>query len=97
MSPLKKPENSNLISKEAFKHIFSELEVIYSYNSVFLSNLEKRFQQWSVHQKIGDIILQITEFLKVYTQYTNNYNKAIATVEKCTENHDFLQFIQVLH
>jgi EAL domain-containing protein (putative c-di-GMP-specific phosphodiesterase class I) len=59
MLPLKKPENAHLITKEAFKHIFSELEVINSYNNIFLSNLEKRFAQWSVHQKLGIFIVDI--------------------------------------
>jgi hypothetical protein len=33
--------------------------------------------------------------MKVYTQYVNNYNRALTVVHKCSQSPKFAQFLQV--
>jgi hypothetical protein len=54
--------NSPMITKEAVKIIFSEIEVISAYNAMFLSNLEKKLANWSPKEKLGDVFLKIVKF-----------------------------------
>eukprot|EP00013_Stygamoeba_regulata_P007987 CAMPEP_0177682878 /NCGR_PEP_ID=MMETSP0447-20121125/31486_1 /TAXON_ID=0 /ORGANISM="Stygamoeba regulata, Strain BSH-02190019" /LENGTH=239 /DNA_ID=CAMNT_0019192395 /DNA_START=23 /DNA_END=738 /DNA_ORIENTATION=+ len=62
--------------------IFNDIEVILGYNSIILSDLEKRFAAWSNSQRLGDIFLKMADFLKAYTQYVNHYKKAQSTFAK---------------
>jgi hypothetical protein len=87
--------NPPVISKSEIKNIFSEIEVILNYNVMLLNELEKRMDNWSQEQIIGDIFLKITDFLKVYTQYVNNYNRAIHTMHSCEKNEKFSSFLLV--
>jgi len=44
-----------LISAEDIKQIFGDLEIIMNYNSVFLTDLEQRLENWSIWAKVGDV------------------------------------------
>jgi len=72
--------SSEVITKEQVRAIFSEIEVILGYNKMLLGNLEARMQKWNFYTNLGDIFKRMTDFLKAYTQYVNNYNSAITTI-----------------
>ncbi len=72
---------AELVSPTMLRSIFSESEVIRLYNSEILKQLKARMEKWySSGQKLGDIFLAMTEYLKVYTAYVNNYNTACSTL-----------------
>jgi hypothetical protein len=48
-----------LISAEEVRILFSNLEIIYAYNSILLEGLRGRMNSWSSQQKIGDIFLSM--------------------------------------
>jgi len=54
MAPLKK-----LMSNEDFNAIFSNIEVIRQFSQRLCQDLEKRWQNWSDTQKIGDIFVEM--------------------------------------
>jgi hypothetical protein len=77
----------DIIPVATIRIIFSEIEVIKSYNTLIVQKLRARYQKWySEGQKVGDIFLQLTPFLKVYTAYVNNYNLALKTVTELSQN-----------
>eukprot|EP01122_Echinamoeba_exundans_P009633 TRINITY_DN3450_c0_g2_i1.p1 TRINITY_DN3450_c0_g2~~TRINITY_DN3450_c0_g2_i1.p1 ORF type:complete len:1133 (+),score=306.85 TRINITY_DN3450_c0_g2_i1:263-3400(+) len=77
----------DIIPAATIRIIFSEIEVIKSYNTIIVQKLRARYQKWySEGQKVGDIFLQLTPFLKVYTAYVNNYNLALKTVTELAQN-----------
>lgn len=66
--------------------IFSEVKVILSYNEFIYNGIKERMENWySEGQRLGDIFLRLTDFLKVYTAYVNNYNDAIKTLQELTQ------------
>jgi hypothetical protein len=81
------------ISLEDVRIIFGSVEVIYNINMEFCKKLEEKVNTWSSHQKIGSVFLSIGQFLKVYTQYINNYNQAASRLEECKKNKLFAQFL----
>ncbi|KAM9998849.1 hypothetical protein ACTFIZ_002404 [Dictyostelium cf. discoideum] len=66
--------------------IFSEILIIFNYNSHFYSKLDERMKENSNVLILGDLFLSITDFLKSYSVYVNNYTKAMNTLEKVKKN-----------
>eukprot|EP00026_Physarum_polycephalum_P000728 Phypoly_transcript_00729.p1 GENE.Phypoly_transcript_00729~~Phypoly_transcript_00729.p1 ORF type:complete len:1185 (+),score=285.31 Phypoly_transcript_00729:47-3601(+) len=90
LEPLKK-----MLTPQQIRQIFSNIEVIRGYNKTLLTRLDARMQVWySKGQCLGDIFVEVTEFLKVYTTYVNNYNTSIAIMTECMENPKFSAFIE---
>ncbi|KAN0034796.1 hypothetical protein ACTFIV_001328 [Dictyostelium citrinum] len=93
MEPLVSRE---VITKDQQKLIFSDIQIIYNFGNKFLDQLRNRCgNNWRVYQKISDLFLQISAFLKVYTSYVQNYNTALETLEELKKKDK--QFIQVLN
>jgi len=49
---------------------------------------------FSEGQKLGDIFLLMTDFLKVYTAYVNNYNLALKTLTELSQNAKIAKLLQ---
>eukprot|EP01103_Thecamoeba_quadrilineata_P016791 TRINITY_DN5723_c0_g1_i2.p1 TRINITY_DN5723_c0_g1~~TRINITY_DN5723_c0_g1_i2.p1 ORF type:complete len:678 (+),score=96.17 TRINITY_DN5723_c0_g1_i2:266-2035(+) len=97
MEPLKTSADTDqqLLNKQQFKSIFSEIEVISAYAQTLLRQLEPRIENWSPQQSLGDIFINITHFLKVYTQYVKDHDKRIATVNLLkSKNPHFVTFLE---
>lgn len=80
LKPLKErmeDEKTDASAMANFNSLFSDIQVIRNYNGNLLNDLRPRMQKWSAHQGIGDIFVQMSAFLKVYTQYVSRYNKAM--------------------
>lgn len=76
-------------------NITSKAEYIINLNTTLLSDLKERVDNWSNTQTIGDIFIKMSPFMKMYTQYTNNYESAVVMLEQSANDKDILyQFIQ---
>jgi len=56
--------------------------------------VQERVKNWCWTQRLGDIFLNMTDFLKVYIQYVNNYNIALETLSQLQQVTEFQQFIE---
>lgn len=108
LNPLRK---QTIITAAHVKSIFSELEVILNYNSLLLKEVEAKVQHWSHSSCLGTTFLKLvcppsmrgcdlklflqTDFLKVYTQYVNNFPKALTTLNACKQKPAFKSFLTV--
>eukprot|EP01114_Cavostelium_apophysatum_P014970 TRINITY_DN3996_c0_g1_i1.p1 TRINITY_DN3996_c0_g1~~TRINITY_DN3996_c0_g1_i1.p1 ORF type:complete len:701 (-),score=169.13 TRINITY_DN3996_c0_g1_i1:41-2143(-) len=96
----KVPLTENASSKKAFitedqvRLLFSDIEIILGYNQQLLEDMTPRIKSWSPSQCLGDIFLRITNFLKVYTGYVQNYDVALETIGICKKNPKFAAFIE---
>eukprot|EP01133_Synstelium_polycarpum_P001194 gene1194-1376_t len=77
MNPMKE-----LVSKDQIKSVFSDIQIIHSFGQKLIEKLRPRIDAWDHYQKLGDIFLEIADFLKVYTSYIQNYNNALTTLEE---------------
>lgn len=69
--------------------IFSNAEEILPVNKQLLVELEKKWENWSPVQTIGDTIFKMTPFLKTYKNYTARYSEALTALRECEKNVKF--------
>lgn len=69
--------------------IFSNAEEILPVNKQLLIELEKKWENWSPAQTIGDTIFKMTPFLKTYKNYTARYSEALMALRECEKNLKF--------
>jgi hypothetical protein len=77
-----------ILSHEALSCIFSCVEVIININSELLKEIESKMTRWNNTQKLGDVFIKLGPFLKTYTDYSKNYEKAIKTVSANRKTND---------
>ncbi|KRY28889.1 FYVE, RhoGEF and PH domain-containing protein 4 [Trichinella spiralis] len=78
-------ENSNgrLIPVQKSRALFANLESIYAFHKQhFLPQLQNRLREWPREQKISDVVCQQAPFLKMYSEYINNYKRATKVFEE---------------
>ncbi|KAL6046959.1 RhoGEF domain containing protein [Balamuthia mandrillaris] len=87
LKPLNEMANAGkpLISKEDIRAIFSDISVIHQFNTALLETLTERVAQWHTFACMGDLFLRIIDFFKVYTQYVQNFNTAMAALERVSK------------
>jgi len=87
-----------ILSAEKIKLVFSIIEIIHNYHTILFERLESRVKRWLADQKatplvIGDIFVLMSTHLSCYSQYVNNFDVAIATLnEEKKINPTFTQF-----
>lgn len=82
-----------LISVDDLKVIFSNVDVLVNVNKKFLEDLTVALESWSPTTKIAPVFLKVVPFLKVYSQYINNFNAALAKYEQCMKVKRFKKFV----
>lgn len=66
---------------EALNDIFSNIQAIHQLHRDFLlPKLEARIKDWANNNQIGDILKGLAPFLKMYTLYVGNFDKATETL-----------------
>ncbi|EFA77564.1 pleckstrin domain-containing protein [Heterostelium album PN500] len=86
-------ECEKILQPNQVKSIFSQIEVIKNVNYNLLTQMENRFKEGS-KQQLGEIFKRTTDYLKVYTNYVNNYNASIAAINECKENEKFAKLLE---
>merc|ERR1712137_913474 len=69
--------------------VFSNIEEIINYHTMLLEGLERRVSKFDASTCLGEFFISMTDYLRCYTTYVNNYNNAIATLSELEENSDF--------
>ncbi|KAL8168417.1 UNVERIFIED_CONTAM: FYVE, RhoGEF and PH domain-containing protein 2 [Gekko kuhli] len=74
------------IPEDVVKMIFSNISSIYQFHSqFFLPELQKRMENWDANSRIGDIIQKVAPFLKMYSEYVKNFDKAVELITTWSE------------
>eukprot|EP00033_Pygsuia_biforma_P002694 GCRY01002976.1.p1 GENE.GCRY01002976.1~~GCRY01002976.1.p1 ORF type:complete len:576 (+),score=132.78 GCRY01002976.1:214-1941(+) len=72
----------NALSSEDEKMIFSDVVVIFNYNSAFLDALTRCMATWSYHQQtLGPLFQNLAPFLITYSSYTANFPAACERIK----------------
>eukprot|EP01114_Cavostelium_apophysatum_P013574 TRINITY_DN3318_c0_g1_i2.p1 TRINITY_DN3318_c0_g1~~TRINITY_DN3318_c0_g1_i2.p1 ORF type:complete len:1052 (+),score=404.56 TRINITY_DN3318_c0_g1_i2:1533-4688(+) len=83
-----------ILPQEYITEVFSNIEIIFTVNKEFLTDLERRHSEFPQNQLIGDIFIRFVDFLKVYTIYVNNYDKAVVAINKLKKSTPFGAFLE---
>eukprot|EP01100_Stratorugosa_tubuloviscum_P001517 TRINITY_DN1335_c1_g5_i1.p1 TRINITY_DN1335_c1_g5~~TRINITY_DN1335_c1_g5_i1.p1 ORF type:complete len:574 (-),score=253.67 TRINITY_DN1335_c1_g5_i1:120-1841(-) len=94
LTPLKRDNYIPKSKSEWFESVKTQIETIHRFHEELLRQLQNRVNSWSNIQKIGDLFLKLSPYLKIYREYCQSYNKASSTVEELRNNdprvHNFL-------
>jgi len=79
-------ESKQPMNHEHLTYIFSNISTILEFNKELLQELKLRKENWSQQAMIGDIFLRLTPFLKLYTEYSNNYDRSVDLLKRATKH-----------
>eukprot|EP01103_Thecamoeba_quadrilineata_P000668 TRINITY_DN10582_c0_g1_i1.p1 TRINITY_DN10582_c0_g1~~TRINITY_DN10582_c0_g1_i1.p1 ORF type:complete len:1268 (+),score=236.37 TRINITY_DN10582_c0_g1_i1:202-3804(+) len=69
--------NETPLVEEEMKSVFSNIKIIRQVALELLNRLDEAFSRWGESSTIGDIFIRMAPYLKVYSQYCDNYEHAI--------------------
>jgi len=87
----------NIVTNEEIRKIFSIIEVILNLHKAFFDQLKARVQgkELTADICIGEIFVRQADFMKMYTNFVNNYNTSMTVLSQLREeNSNFETFLQ---
>ncbi|XP_069094850.1 FYVE, RhoGEF and PH domain-containing protein 2 [Pleurodeles waltl] len=96
---LTEAQTKKTFPEDVVKLIFSNIASIHQFHELFfLPEIEQRLGGWVFNPRIGDIIQKLAPFLKMYTVYIKNFDKAMKLInlwrEKCQPFQDIIMDIE---
>ncbi|XP_039628078.1 breakpoint cluster region protein-like [Polypterus senegalus] len=87
MKPLKAAATTSqpVLTIQQIETIFFKVPELYEIHKEFYDGLLPRVQQWSHHQRVGDLFQKLASQLGVYRAFVDNYEVAVETAEKCCQ------------
>nr|XP_046172961.1 breakpoint cluster region protein-like isoform X2 [Oncorhynchus gorbuscha] len=87
MKPLKAAATTSqpVLTIPQIETIFFKVPELYEVHKEFYDGLLPRVQQWSHHQRVGDLFQKQASQLGVYRAFVDNYEVAVETAEKCCQ------------
>jgi FYVE/RhoGEF/PH domain-containing protein 5/6 len=80
---------------DIFSRYFTDITRV---NFVLLQGLVERFKDWSDHQFLGDLLLDLLPFLKMYTMYTSNYDRSMSALRELEgKNETVTKFLEEIN
>uniref|UniRef100_A0A8C6P3Y1 BCR activator of RhoGEF and GTPase n=1 Tax=Nothobranchius furzeri TaxID=105023 RepID=A0A8C6P3Y1_NOTFU len=98
MKPLKAAATTSqpVLTVAQIETIFFKVPELYEIHKEFYDGLLPRVQQWSHHQRVGDLFQKLASQLGVYRAFLDNYELAVETAEKCCQaNTQFAEISEV--
>ncbi|KAI6181128.1 FYVE, RhoGEF and PH domain-containing protein 4 [Aphelenchoides besseyi] len=90
-------EGEKLLDKKQNGMLFANLASLYTFhNDHLLPQLMDRRRDWQATKKISDVMRKQGPFLKMYSEYTNNYKLATQMFEKYREKRRFDDIVRKL-
>lgn len=87
MKPLKAAATTSqpVLTVQQIETIFFKVPELYEIHKEFYDSLLPRVQQWSHHQRVGDLFQKQASQLGLYRAFVDNYELAVETAEKCCQ------------
>ena len=87
--------SSPVIPPKDFSKLFVHLPNLLSLNSDLLSDFKERIENWEANPKIADVIVKKGHFLKLYTDYVQNFQDINTHYQECCEKYpNFNRLVQ---
>ena len=84
---IKRQSRSKAIPSEEFKVLFKNLPQLLAFNQSLLQDFEERIENWDKKPKIADIIRERGQFLRMYSNYMNDFSSMNDHYNKCIEKY----------
>eukprot|EP01094_Clydonella_sp_ATCC50884_P025063 TRINITY_DN6443_c0_g1_i2.p1 TRINITY_DN6443_c0_g1~~TRINITY_DN6443_c0_g1_i2.p1 ORF type:complete len:947 (-),score=250.26 TRINITY_DN6443_c0_g1_i2:295-3135(-) len=66
--------------EQQLSSIRSQIQIILAYGMQLLKEMKPRVAEWNHRQRLGDVFLRITDYMKVYTQYVRDFSPLMDTI-----------------
>jgi hypothetical protein len=70
------------LSADDIKSLFSQIDVLLAYHRRLLEDLAESAETWNESSCLGHVFLDIVQFLRLYSNYVNNYPRAQELVKR---------------
>uniref|UniRef100_A0A914UIQ1 Uncharacterized protein n=1 Tax=Plectus sambesii TaxID=2011161 RepID=A0A914UIQ1_9BILA len=89
-------DRSRFLEKDRVARLFANTNSLYRFhNDHLLPQLMDRLRDWNHTRKISDVMRKQAPYLKLYSEYTNNYKRATKEFETCLKKSKrFAQIVQ---
>ncbi|XP_031996964.1 FYVE, RhoGEF and PH domain-containing protein 2 [Hylobates moloch] len=89
---LRTARSSKAFPEDVVRVIFSNISSIYQFHSqFFLPELQRRLDDWTANPRIGDVIQKLAPFLKMYSEYVKNFERAAELLATWTDKSPLFQ------
>ncbi|XP_040839227.1 FYVE, RhoGEF and PH domain-containing protein 2 [Ochotona curzoniae] len=83
---LREARSSKAFPEDVVRLIFSNISSIHQFHAqFFLPELQRRLDNWTATPCIGDIIQKLAPFLKMYSEYVKNFERAAELLATWTD------------
>uniref|UniRef100_A0A8C0T5M6 FYVE, RhoGEF and PH domain containing 2 n=1 Tax=Canis lupus familiaris TaxID=9615 RepID=A0A8C0T5M6_CANLF len=83
---LREARSSKAFPEDVVRLIFSNISSIYQFHAqFFLPELQRRLDDWTATPRIGDVIQKLAPFLKMYSEYVKNFERAAELLATWTD------------
>ena len=87
LHPLKGKDGGEALQPSDVSVLFGGVELLYNFHMIFLDDLKQS------DGKVAKVILKLCDYLKMYTNYLQNYPQAITTFDAQRKNKPFQSFL----
>lgn len=89
---LAEARSSKAFPEDVVRLIFSNISSIYQFHAqFFLPELQRRLDDWTATPRIGDVIQKLAPFLKMYSEYIKNFERAVELLATWTDKSPLFQ------
>ena len=71
--------STSALTLNQFVDLFGKVQSVVVFNQALLDKIRRRVGEWSDDAKIGDIFLDASTEMRIYTHYVNNYSRGPCT------------------
>ncbi|KAJ3223727.1 hypothetical protein HK099_000747 [Clydaea vesicula] len=90
-------KKNKLLRQKDLSVIFSNIESILPINQKLLQLIEERFaSDKNVVNQLGDIFIQVADYLKIYAMYCSNHPHALVKLQSVRQNKNVAKFLDEL-
>jgi len=89
-------KKNNQISNDDVSALFGNIDMILNLHATLAVELQKLKDVWPQRSNIGDVFKNFVPYLKLYTDYINNYNNSLTTLSNLRSSSNFGSFLEKL-
>lgn len=65
-----------IVTEAQVRSLFSSAKVLLQFQQMFLERLRAKIDRWHYDQTIGDVLADMTPFMRLYAEYVGNFSEA---------------------
>ncbi|CAI5449489.1 unnamed protein product [Caenorhabditis angaria] len=86
---------SDIMTNDKISKLLANVSSLYQFhNTHFLPQLMESIREWNTTKRIANVVRKQAPFLKMYSEYTNNYDRACKLFEELKKKKKFVDLVK---